>query len=57
MSGGSSSPLTASAANIGRAFIRDIRATADRLWIQLRTMAADGTPITRTLTFSRDTAA
>jgi hypothetical protein len=57
MSGGSSSPLTASAANIGQAFIRDIRATADRLWIQLRTMAADGTPITRTLTFSRDTAA
>lgn len=44
--------LTAS--NIGQRFVRDIRADAERLWIRLRTTTADGTPITRTLTFVRD---
>jgi hypothetical protein len=43
-----------SPANTGQAFIRDIRVGDDRLWIQLKTTAADGTPITRTLTFARD---
>ena len=43
-------------ANIGQAYVRDIRADAHRLWIQLRTSTADGTPITRTLTFERDSA-
>jgi hypothetical protein len=42
------------AANIGQAFVRDIRADERNLWIQLRTNATDGTPITRTLTFGRD---
>jgi len=41
-------------ANIGQAFVRDIRVAGDRLWIQLQTNAADGTPITRTLIFARD---
>ncbi len=42
------------AANIGQAYVRDLRVEGDRLWIQLRTATADGTPITRTLTFARD---
>lgn len=46
-----------SAANIGQAFVRDIRVEGDRLWIQLRTAAVDGTPVTRTLRFVRDEAA
>lgn len=40
--------------NIGQAFVRDIRVVDDRLWIQLKTKAVDGTPITRILTFTRD---
>ncbi len=40
-------------ANIGLKLTRDIRAAGDRLWIRLPTTAADGTPITRTLTFER----
>jgi len=43
-----------SPANIGQAFVRDIRVVGERLWIQLKTKAVDGTPITRTLTFGRD---
>ncbi|HKV76404.1 MAG TPA: lipocalin-like domain-containing protein [Gemmatimonadales bacterium] len=43
-----------SVANIGQAFVRDIRADQRNLWIQLRTSATDGTPVTRTLTFVRD---
>ncbi|HMV32828.1 MAG TPA: lipocalin-like domain-containing protein [Gemmatimonadales bacterium] len=42
------------AANIGQAYVREIRANALNLWIRLRTSAVDGTPITRTLTFVRD---
>jgi lipocalin-like protein len=41
------------AANVGMELTRDIRAAGDRLWIRLPTTAADGTPITRTLTFER----
>ena len=40
-------------ANIGQTFLREIRADKDRLVIRLATQAADGTPITRTLTFDR----
>lgn len=40
-------------ANIGLRFTRDVRVTGDRLSIRLATTAADGTPITRTLTFER----
>jgi hypothetical protein len=40
-------------ANIGLELTREIRAADDRLWIRLPTTAADGTPITRTLTFER----
>jgi hypothetical protein len=40
-------------ANIGKTFMRDVRVVADRLIIRLTTKAADGTPITRTLTFER----
>lgn len=43
-----------SASNIGQAFVRDIRVDGTHLWIQLQTTAVDGTPITRTLTFTRD---
>lgn len=43
-----------SAANIGQSFVRDLRVDDTHLWIQLRTSAVDGTPITRTLTFTRD---
>jgi hypothetical protein len=39
--------------NIGMKLTRDVRVAADRLWIRLATNAADGTPITRTLTFER----
>lgn len=34
--------------------MRDIRVDGTHLWIQLQTTAVDGTPITRTLTFTRD---
>lgn len=44
------------AANIGQAYVRDVRADERNLWIRLRTTAADGTGITRTLTFLRDPA-
>jgi hypothetical protein len=39
--------------NIGMKATRDVRVAGDRLWIRLATNAADGTPITRTLTFER----
>ncbi|HEX7078645.1 MAG TPA: lipocalin-like domain-containing protein [Candidatus Eisenbacteria bacterium] len=42
-----------SRANIGSVFTRDIRVIGDRLLIRLATNAADGTPVTRTLTFER----
>lgn len=42
-----------SPSNIGGEFVRDIRVIDNNLIIQLPTTAADGTPITRTLTFSR----
>jgi Lipocalin-like domain len=42
-----------SPANIGHSFTRDIRVEDDRLTIRLATTAADGTPVTRTLTFRR----
>ncbi len=40
-------------ANIGKTFVRDIRAQGDELIIQLSTTATDGTPVTRRLTFGR----
>ena len=40
-------------ANIGKTFLREVRVVGDRLIIRLTTNAADGTPITRTLTFER----
>jgi hypothetical protein len=39
--------------NIGKTFMREVRVVGDRLIIRLTTNAADGTPITRTLTFER----
>ena len=39
--------------SIGSTFIRDVRVSENELLIQLPTTAADGTPVTRTLTFSR----
>lgn len=42
-----------SPANIGSTFVRDIRIRENELFIQLPTTAADGTPVTRTLVFSR----
>ena len=39
--------------NIGRTFLREVRVVGDRLIIRLNTNAADGTPISRTLTFER----
>ncbi len=41
------------AQNVGQVFTRDVRVVGDRLLIRLGTSAADGTPITRTLTFER----
>jgi hypothetical protein len=40
-------------ANIGKTFMREVRVVGGRLIIRLNTNAADGTPITRTLTFER----
>ena len=40
-------------ANIGAAFERTVAVSGDRLTISLATTAADGTPLTRTLTFVR----
>lgn len=42
-------------ANVGATFIREIRVVGDRLLIRLATTAADGTPVTRTLTWERAT--
>jgi hypothetical protein len=42
-----------SPANIGKTFLREIRVVDGRLIIRLNTNAADGTPISRTLTFER----
>ncbi len=42
-----------SPAGVGQSYTRRVRATADTLFIQLDTTAADGTPVTRTLRFSR----
>ncbi len=42
-----------SPANIGKVFVRHVRAQDDELTIQLATSAADGAPVTRTLRFSR----
>lgn len=42
-----------SPAGVGQAYTRRIRAEADTLIIELDTNAVDGTPITRTLRFSR----
>ena len=39
--------------NIGNTYIRDARVVGNELIIQLQTTAVDGTPITRTNTFSR----
>ena len=44
-----------SPANVGVTFTREIRVVGDRLWIRLATTAADGTPVTRTLTWERVT--
>ena len=41
------------AANIGSEFERHIQVRDEQLTIQLATSSADGTPVTRTLTFSR----
>jgi len=42
-----------SAANVGNTYVRNVRVVDNELIIQLDTSAADGTPITRTNTFSR----
>lgn len=42
-----------SPAGVGQSYTRRIRADADELFIQLDTIGADGTPVTRTLRFSR----
>lgn len=39
--------------NIGDTYIRDVRIVDDELIVQLQTTTLDGTPITRTNTFSR----
>jgi hypothetical protein len=39
--------------NIGATYVRDVRVVDNELIIQLHTTAVDGTPITRTNTFSR----
>jgi hypothetical protein len=42
-----------SPANVGDTYVRHVRVEGNELIIQLQTTAADGTPITRTNTFSR----
>ncbi len=42
-----------SPANIGDAYVRDVRVVNNELIVQLQTNAADGTAVTRTNTFSR----
>jgi hypothetical protein len=42
-----------SPAGVGQSYTRRIRADATSLFVQLDTTAADGTPVTRTLRFSR----
>jgi lipocalin-like protein len=44
-----------SPANVGVTFTREIRVVGDRLLIRLATTAADGTAVTRTLTWERAT--
>lgn len=44
-----------SPANIGNVYVRDIRIVGDELFVQLHTTTLDGTPITRTNTFTRAT--
>ena len=39
--------------NIGSTYVRNVRVVGDELIVQLETTAIDGTPITRTNTFSR----
>ena len=42
-----------SPANVGDTYVRHVRVGGNELIVQLQTTAADGTPITRTNTFSR----
>ena len=42
-----------SPANVGNTFVRDVRVVGNELIVQLHTATIDGTPITRTNTFSR----
>lgn len=42
-----------SPANIGDTYVRDVRVVGDELIVQLQTTTLDGTPVTRTNTFSR----
>lgn len=42
-----------SPANVGDTYVRYVRVVGDELIIQLQTIAADGTPVTRTNTFFR----
>ena len=44
---------TISPVNIGKTYVKDVRVVVNELIIQLRTAAVDGTPVTRTSTFSR----
>ena len=44
-----------SPSNIGNVYVRNIRIVGDELFIQLETTTLDGTPITRTNTFTRVT--
>jgi hypothetical protein len=45
--------VSISPANVGSAYVRDVRVVDNELIIQLHTTAVDGTAITRTNTFSR----
>jgi hypothetical protein len=42
-----------SPSNIGDTYVRDVRVVGDELIVRLQTTALDGTPITRTNTFTR----
>ena len=39
--------------NVGKTYVRNVRVIDDELFIQLQTTTTDGTPITRTNTFTR----
>ena len=39
--------------NVGKAYVRNVRVIDNELFIQLQTTTTDGTPITRTNTFTR----